>query len=247
MNRITVWDLSLRIFHWAFSISMTCALAIALTADKESPIFIYHMLFGLTAGFLLLLRVLVGFLGGRHSRLRALLFKPSEIVRYLVLAPIGKTRRYIGHNPGTAIVAMIMFGLVISLVWTGIAMDGDLTEEIHEVLAYGMLTAIGLHLTGILLHTFHHRENIAMSMVSGTKLGPPEDALRSAGLPGGLVTFAVLVLWVGVLVRGFDPAAPSVTLPVIGTITLGESENEGAEQSSLQHHEDEHEHAEEDD
>ena len=234
MNKITVWDLPIRVFHWVFSISLSMALIIAFFVDDDSSLFPYHMLFGLTAGFLLVIRVVIGLFGARYSRFRGLMFPPGETIAYMMKSLMGGARRYVGHNPGTAAVALIMFGLAIGLVWTGLTMTSDASEELHGVLAYMMVAAIVAHLLGMLLHTLHHRENVMMSMVSGKKDGEMIAALPSSQRLAGVLTLLVCSLWIAALFRGYDAANAVVTIPGIGAVSLGEGE-------SKQEHEGSHE------
>ena len=66
-----------------------------------------------------------------------------------------------------------MFACVLGLAATGILMSNGLeaVEEVHEVLAWTMAGAVGVHLTGIALHTLREREPIARSMVNGRRMG----------------------------------------------------------------------------
>ncbi|MFA6109227.1 MAG: cytochrome b/b6 domain-containing protein [Candidatus Latescibacterota bacterium] len=227
MRRILVWDLPVRVFHWVFAACLLSALGIALLAEEESSIFSLHMLAGLSAAFMLILRVIISTIGGAHSRLSDLFFRPGETVDYLVGALKGSSQRYPGHNPGTALVAIGMFLLVLLLVWTGLSRSTESMEEVHPVLAYLLLGLVGAHLIGLLLHTIHHRENIWLSMLTGTKEGPEGAGLAHAHVPAGVATVLLTAGWFIGLWSSFDSASSRLHLPFTGqTITLGESESD---------------------
>jgi len=226
MSKITVWDIPIRIFHWAFTICLTLALMISFLFDDDSSLFQYHMLFGLAAGFLLVIRLVIGVFGARYSRLSGLFFSPLETLHYIKGTIFGGAPRYIGHNPGTAFVALVMFILVGGLIWTGLWMASDFSEDAHELLAYGMIAMIVAHLLGLLLHTIRHRENIAISIITGKKEGDNDAKLKSPQLIAGIFTLLIFALWTGFLFRSYDPAASTVTIPGLGQVSLGDSDDE---------------------
>jgi cytochrome b len=230
VSRIRVWDLSLRVFHWAFALCIISALAIALTADDDSPLFRAHMLAGLSAGFMLIVRIIVSVVGGKFSRLTGLLFSPAETVKYLAGTFTGKARRFTGHNPGTANAALGMFLLVILLVVSGLTMSSEIAEDAHKVFAYTMIGLIGAHLLGIALHTIRHKELISLSMITGWKQGEEGTGLANGGTPSGLVVMLLVVLWFFGLSSSFDFPTGKLRIPLTGqTITLGGESSKEAE------------------
>ncbi|UZE47628.1 cytochrome b/b6 domain-containing protein [Rhodopseudomonas sp. P2A-2r] len=81
----------------------------------------------------------------------------------------GKERRYLGHNPAGA-------AMIVAPAWADD--DGDRGEaegslkEVHETLANPMLLLVALHVGGVVLASFRHRENLAHAMVTGDKRAP---------------------------------------------------------------------------
>jgi cytochrome b len=225
MNRILVWDVSTRVLHAAIAAAVTFALVIGLAADDEGPLFALHMIAGLAAGFFILLRIVLGMLGSRYSRFGSWSLAPREFMRYLRGVVTGRAKRYVGHNPGTSWMSLMLFLMVGLLVVTGLS--GEAGEEVHEVAAYVVLALIVLHLLGLALHTWRHRENIAWSMIDGRKEGPPAAALPSSRLPAGLAVAAIAVVGAWVLYRGFDAGSGQLWLPFRDTpVQLGEAEGD---------------------
>jgi len=223
MTKILVWDIPARLFHWAFAASLTAAMGIGFLVDDEQPLFQLHMLFGIVALFLLVVRVVMGLVGSRYSRFASFPLCPGEVVSYLVSAAVSKTKLYMGNNPGSALAAVLMFLLVPALFISGIGFGGAALEELHEVCAWTLLAVVVLHLLGLVWHILRHRENISIAMVSGKKAGRTEDAISSAHAAWGIAVFLVGGLWIAALFAGHNASTATVKLPGVGvTLQLGE-------------------------
>ena len=228
MNRILVWDLPVRVLHWAFAGSLSAALALGFAVDDEHPLFVYHMLLGLVAGIALAARIVLGIVGSRHARFSSWTWSPIALGRYLRSVFTGGTARYVSHNPASTWVSAAMFVLVVLLIATGIQ-GNDRFEDVHEVLAACLIAAIGLHLLGLIWHTARHRENIARSMIDGRKAGPPDASLPSHHVTAGLLIAVGVLTWAAVLFRNYDANAARVRLPFLSyEIQFGESRDSDA-------------------
>lgn len=240
MNKILVWDIPARLFHWAFAAALTAAMGIGLLADHEQPLFQLHMIFGIAALFLLGVRVVLGLVGSRYSRFASFPLRPGEIGRYLVNAALSKTKLYVGNNPGSALAAVLMFLLVPALFISGIEFGGEALEELHEPLAWALLAVVSLHLLGLAWHTFRHRENLALVMVTGRKAGRSEDAIPSSHAAWGMAVFLLVGVWITALFVGHDPRAAKIKLPGIGvTLQPGEkASGDGKRDRHVRDHDD---------
>lgn len=231
MPRILVWDIPTRLFHWLLAVAFVGAFAIAQLLDDDSPNFRLHMLLGLTAAFLVALRVVWGFVGSKHARFGDFAWSPKGLVDYLKGAFAGGGKRYAGHNPGSTWAIAAMFVAVLGLAATGIAMGqgNEAAKDVHEGFVLVMVLSVVAHLAGIVWHTVRHKEAIALSMVHGQRVADAEQAIRSAH-PSVAVLFLVLVgLWGGALFTGYDAAKSEVALPGLGVLHLGEPGEGGAE------------------
>jgi cytochrome b len=243
MKRILVWDLSVRLLHWALAGSVGAAMAIGFLADDDSPLFRLHMLFGVVAVFIVVLRLVWGLVGDRHARLVNFPLHPREVLGYAKDVIFKKTRRYAGNNPGSALAAVLMFLLVPALMISGGAFGRGEAEELHESLAWALLAVVVLHLSGLAWHTIRHRENIATAMITGTKPGDPADALPSARPLPALVLLLAGGAWISALFANNTPGNANLRLPLTSTsIRLGESGNEdhGKTKHTRREHREEH-------
>ena len=80
MNKILVWDIPARLFHWAFAASLTASIGIGFLVDDEQPLFQLHMIFGIIAMLLLVVRIVMGLVGSRYSRFSSYPVHPRELM-----------------------------------------------------------------------------------------------------------------------------------------------------------------------
>ena len=238
--RRLVWDLPTRLFHWTLALLFTGAFVLALTSSEHSSAFLIHMLIGLVLAFAIVLRAIWGLVGSRPSRFGSFLYSPAAFLRYVRDVTSGRDRPTPGHNPGSSYAIYAMLLLPLGLVATGLLNTGghEWAEEVHAVLAYGMVAMVGLHLVGLMWHRHRHRDGIALAMVDGRQLASEAEAIPSQRAWVGAL-FLLLVGGGGVALAGrFDPTARQVTLPLAGTIIpLGEAKEgkEAAEAPEHQH------------
>lgn len=244
-RKVLVWDIPMRLFHWLFAATLSGALLIGLTADDHSRLFPWHMLLGLAACFLLLVRIVIGLTTRGPSSLSHLLQAPFQALSHISQLLSGKAKRHLGHNPLASCAYLLMFILLGLTILTGLNMHNEFAEEAHEVFAYGLLAVIIAHLAGIALHTLFFKENVALSMLHGKKQGPANEATRSARPVQGAIVLLASLLFIGKLFANYDSANQSVQIPLLGnTIHLGEGEGEEHEEHERHH---DHHHDDDDD
>jgi cytochrome b len=230
MQRIRVYDLPTRVFHWLFAGLFGSAFLVAQVIDDDSSWFSLHMLAGLCMGFLVMLRLLWSLVGTRHARLSDLNLAPSELLAYLKGVFSGRGRQWVGHNPASSWAAVAMIGLTLGLGLTGYLMatggeNGQL-EDVHELMANAFLGIVLLHIAGIAVHVLRHRDQLQFAMLSGRKPRRSDDQQPVRPRPVAALGFAVFTgLFVGYLLQHYDLQAR--TLDLFGsTMQLGEREHE---------------------
>jgi cytochrome b len=178
-QRILVWDVPTRAFHWLLVISFAGAF---MTAESERYRDI-HVVLGYTLLGLIAFRLLWGFFGSRYAQFRSFLFKPGEIVAYVTSMFKAKQIHYLGHNPAGSVSVYLLLALGIATAVTGVVVfqdiGGDMLGELHEMTAFAMLTIVALHVVGVLVSSAMHRENLIRSMITGLKSAQPNGHGRS--------------------------------------------------------------------
>ena len=173
-----VWDLPVRVFHWALVASFAGAYALGDTERWRNV----HVALGYTVLGLIAFRVLWGFIGTRYARFRAFAYCPRSAARHLRDEVAGRARRYLGHNPAGSwvIYALVLLGLVTGIA--GYALNADMgghwLEEFHEAAANAMLALVVVHIAGVVVSSLLHRENLALAMLNGYKRGEPGEGIR---------------------------------------------------------------------
>ena len=133
-----VWDASVRWFHW---INVLCVLgliaigvailndkALGVSNDGKVLLKTVHVWIGYVFALNLLWRLVWAFVGGVHSRWRAILPGGrgylSETSSYLSDFRAGRTRQYLGHNPLGRIAVTLLLLLLLAQATTGLILAG---------------------------------------------------------------------------------------------------------------------------
>jgi cytochrome b len=169
---VKVWDRFVRIFHWSLVALFATAYA---TGDEIERV---HIAAGYAIAALLALRILWGFAGPAHARFSSFVRSPREVIVYLRDVARVRAPRYLGHNPAGGLMIIALMATLVGTCVTGVMMTTDAfwgakwVEEVHQALANVMLGLIALHVIGVLVASFEHRENLVKAMVTGMKRRP---------------------------------------------------------------------------
>lgn len=200
-NRIKVWDVPVRIFHWSLVIFFFIAY---FTGDDESLLHIYS---GYAVCLLIIFRLVWGVIGTKYARFSNFIYGPGETGRYIKSLLAGKPIHYIGHNPAGGWMVILLLISITLVSWSGlkvyaaegygplaslelpvsgiaIADDDDdgnedengaesaaeeFWEELHEVFSDFTLILVFIHIAGVAVSSYIHRENLPRAMVTGYK------------------------------------------------------------------------------
>jgi cytochrome b len=197
-NRVKVWDIAVRVFHWSLVLFFTIAF---ITGEEEEEL---HEIAGYVVMALVLFRLLWGFIGTRYARFWNIIYSPQTALSYVRSIVAGKPKHYLGHNPlGGWMVVFLLISLSIT-VWSGLELlaveegEGPLAtniqfvqsayadddergeqekhaegeefwEEIHEFFAEFTLLLVIVHIGGVIFSSIVHRENLVRAMITGYK------------------------------------------------------------------------------
>ena len=211
-NKVRVWDLPTRLFHWAL---VACIVGLAISGYQGGAAMDWHARIGYVAFTLLLFRIVWGFVGGRWSRFGAFIYSPRSVVNYLRGKP--HPDHLIGHNPLGAGSVFAMLALLLVQVATGLVGDDEISftgplnkfVESSKGLAatwyhkrigqWVILGLIVLHIGAILFYLWKKNDNLIRPMLNGDKevaatVGPSRDDVASR-----MVALAVLAACAGVV------------------------------------------------
>ncbi len=195
-TKILVWDAPVRVFHWLMVLSFFGAY---LTAESERWR-LAHVTLGYTMGGLVAFRIIWGMIGTRYARFSNFIRGPAAVVRYVKSLLKGQPEHTIGHNPAGAVAIVLLMVLSVLIVASGWAIfneiGGNLLSELHEVTGNLMLLVVGVHVAGVAVSSWLHRENLVRAMVTGEKEGAPVDGIRWTWWPVAIMMgVAVLGFW----------------------------------------------------
>ena len=212
----TVWDLPLRLFHWAMvSVVTIAAITGFLTPEWWLDI---HVMAGYALSVLLVFRLSWGFVGSLYSRFSSFPLMPSALISHLEELSHRVAKRAVAHNPAGAWMIVVLLVTLGALIVSGLLVlggqenlgplafmigfrVGDFAAEIHEALATVLLGAIAVHLLGVFVETriLHHPVLAAMLPVR-RKLTDGHSTVR--GRPHTVRGTVLFICVAGALIAG---------------------------------------------
>jgi cytochrome b len=208
---LPVWDLPIRIFHWAL---------VALIAfswwSAETHRLQWHIYSGLTALFAILFRLAWGLVGSSTARFASFVRGPRELMHYL-----GDPKGWsgIGHSPLGALSVIALLGLVGAQIGFGLFLvdeegeysgplahwvddqTSELARTVHLTLFNVLLAFIALHVAAILFYRLRRGKRLLSPMLRGTATDLPAGtsglvAARPGRLLACLAVAAALTGWI---------------------------------------------------
>lgn len=180
LKTIKVWDPFVRLFHWSLVFFFFLAY---ITEDDWINI---HSYAGYTVISLITFRMIWGLFGTRYARFSQFVTSFGNVKTYLKQIFSGNAKHYVGHNPAGGIMIIILLVCLFLTTFAGMsvfATEGhgpfastfisqwseDVLEEIHEFFANLTVLMVIIHVSGVLVSSLLHKENLIKSMITGKK------------------------------------------------------------------------------
>lgn len=214
MKKIRVWDLPVRLFHWAL---VALVLGAVITQKIGGQAMAWHFRCGYAVLALVLFRVVWGLCGTLYARFSNFIYAPSVIATYLK----GGGKPHVGHNPvgGLAVIGFLAILLMQALSglfsndanesagpfanWVGPQWSDKFTWFHQDVSAVLLYVFIALHVIAVGYYYFR-KNNLISPMITGDKRTfpdalPADDSAATRWL--ALLILAICGLAVYLLVR----------------------------------------------
>jgi cytochrome b len=201
-SRIRVWDLPVRLFHWALVILIATSY---LSGQAGGDWMKLHFWSGYAILTLLLFRIAWGFVGSTTARFSDFVKGPSAAFGHLAELAGADRPREAGHNPlGGAMVVVLIFAVLAQVVAGLFSADTDTgvvtgplsrfvadkwierATAFHEFWVNVLLVLVGVHVLAAIVYLVWKRQNLIAAMIHGHK---PIDDVVSPGEPAPKLTF----------------------------------------------------------
>jgi cytochrome b len=211
-STVVVWDMAQRVAHWVLVGSFATAWLLSEGERWRQ----WHVVAGLVALGVALWRLGWGWLGSRHARFADFVRGPTAVARYLRTL-LGTPEHHLGHNPAGGWAIVLLLALTVATATTGWLGQNELAswaETLHEPLAKAWMLTVVVHVSGVLVSSLLHAENLLAAMWHGRKsapLHPPGQVDTGGTAPpptgprlnlAGLLTLwatVALSLWMGLV------------------------------------------------
>lgn len=215
MQRVRVWDLPTRVFHWLLALSV---LGLLVTGQIGGNAMNWHLRFGQAVLALLVWRLVWGLVGGHWSRFSRFLYGPSAVLAYL--RGRSPALHSVGHSPLGALSVWAILLVLAAQVGSGLMTDDEIaffgplvplvggdwvataTRWHKNVGQWLVLALVVLHLAALLVYRLRGHPPLIGPMVTGDKLlevaapSSRDDALTRAGALLLMLAAGAAVVWV---------------------------------------------------
>lgn len=212
-QRVRVWDLPTRVFHWLLVVCTAGAVACAQVGGNWME---WHVRFGAAVLALLAFRLLWGLIGPRYARFSSFLYSPGAMLSSLRQL-FRDSPRHAGHSPTGALSVYALLGVLIVQGVSGLFSSDSISTEgplvamasestvswatwVHLRLQWVIYGLLALHIAAVTAYLVVKKDDLIGAMVHGDKRGleanPASDTtlVRVVGI-GLMAASVALSLW----------------------------------------------------
>lgn len=206
MNKVRIWDLPTRLFHWTL---VACVIGLLISGKTGGGAMVWHGRLGITVLALLLFRLVWGLIGGRWSRFSSFVPNPARVLRYL--RGQARPEDSAGHSPLGAFSVWAMLLALAAQAGSGLFADDDIAfswpfagavsgSVVRAATRYhkdiGQLLVIGLVLLHVLAIAYYwvRGQNLVRPMLTGDKRLPERESVGPSADGAGRRFTALIVL-----------------------------------------------------
>jgi len=225
-DRIKLWDLPTRLFHWLLAL---CVVAAIVSAKVGGNLMDWHGRIGILIVGLIVFRVVWGVLGSTYARFTQFFPTPARLKAYL-----RGDWHSLGHNPLGALSVFGLLGLLALQATSGLFSNDDIAffgplypligkglsnqlTGLHELGSNALFVLIGLHLAAIAYYARIKKDNLVKPMITGWKEGTRGESAQGGGWGALLVALCLAAAAVYAASGAWLPAAPARTVVPAGT------------------------------
>jgi cytochrome b len=183
---VKVWDLPVRIFHWALLAIFALQ---AVTGWIGGALMQWHLYCGYALLILVVFRILWGFAGSTHARFSSFIAGPGATMRFAKRLFSRQAVPQLGHNPlGGWSVILMLASLALQGATGLVANDGVMTEgplakwfaietsnmlaEVHRWNFWVLVVLSSLHTAAVVFHLVVKKDDVLKPMFTGVKQVP---------------------------------------------------------------------------
>ncbi len=221
IKQIKVWDLPIRIFHWALLVLILAALLSGFFAPEWW--LNYHIWIGYVIIGLVIFRLIWGFFGSSYSRFVSFIFSPKILLEHIKGINSNQPIYFLGHNPLGALMVFALLFVISAIIISGLINLGGIENQgpfaflidyatgfiagkWHIFLAYLLIIMIFLHILGVIFESKISRISLVRAMINGKKPNLANlDNKIAIGLikPQILPTISIMAIFAIIFIGGY--------------------------------------------
>ncbi len=187
VERIVVWDLPTRLFHWTLAVLVVFSFTSGKIGGDWMP---WHLRSGYAILALLIFRLAWGVLGSETARFTHFVRGPRAAFAYARATLAARHPFLAGHNPLGGWIVLLMLAALLVQAMSGLFADDEIATQgplavrvsnamvermstVHSYNEWVIAAAAGLHVIAIAAYRWGFRIDLVTAMVQGSRMVPP--------------------------------------------------------------------------